>query len=300
MGTVVGMFLAMCIGLTGFDSTGNDIFEQQDALNSIDNIVELNYEAIAETYPAIPLKTHPTVGYSDSKSWWFNRVDTGLPPTAQRDISILDYDAYYVGDTSRKVIYLTFDEGYEMGFTPSILDTLAENDVKAGFFVTKDFLVSQEELVKRMVKEGHVVGNHSTTHPMFSELSNEEIQKELEDCADYFFAITGEEMAPFFRPPAGEYSIRVLEQVKASGYKTIFWSFAYKDWLTDAQPGTKAAYDMVMTYSHNGCIMLLHAVSESNTLALDDMLKSFKSQGYSFESLYDLPESARLLETLKK
>ena len=293
------LFLALCMGLAGFDSFNYDIFGKEETLISTESVVELNYLAMAETYPEIPLQTHPTVNYNDSKSWWFNRVNTGVAPTAQRDISILDYDAYYLGDTSRKVIYLTFDEGYELGFTPMILDTLAKNDVKAAFFVTKGFLESQPELAKRMVEEGHVVGNHSATHPQFSTISDEEITKELKDCANYFFDITGKEMDPFFRPPAGEYSIRVLERVLNEDYKTIFWSFAYRDWITDEQPGKGVAYDMAMTYSHNGCIMLLHAVSESNALALDDIIKDLKAKGYSFESLYDLPESEKLLEALK-
>ena len=205
------------------------------------------------------------------------------------DINISQYDAYYLGDTQHKVIYLTFDEGYENGYTTQILDILKANDVKAAFFVTKDYIERNPELIKRMVDEGHVVGNHSVTHSDMPDLSDEQIKSELDECAAYFKEVTGVEMPRFFRPPAGVYSIRSLEKTQQAGYKTIFWSFAYKDWETDNQPGKEEAYNMVMNNYHNGSIMLLHAVSQSNTEALDDMLKSLKQEGYTFLSLYDLP-----------
>lgn len=239
--------------------------------------------------PYIPAVTSSAVGYNDSKSWWFSRNKTKTPPTAQRDIAISDYDAYYLGDINRKIIYLTFDEGYEKGYTPEILDVLKENDVKAAFFVTKTYIQSEPELVKRMVEEGHIVGNHSVTHPNMSTLSDEKVIWELEECANYFKEVTGEDMPLFFRPPAGEYSIRTLELTQSIGYKTIFWSFAYKDWVVDDQPTVETAYNNVMDYSHNGCIMLLHAVSESNTKALDRMIKGLKEEGFDFESLDNLP-----------
>ena len=248
---------------------------------------ELVYDHV-ET-PAQPTETSSLVGYNDKKSWWFRRNSDHLPPSAQMDINISQYDAYYLGDTQHKVIYLTFDEGYENGYTPQILDILKANDVKAAFFVTKDYIERNPELIKRMVDEGHVVGNHSVTHSDMPDLSDEQIKSELDECAAYFKEVTGVEMPRFFRPPAGVYSIRSLEKTQQAGYKTIFWSFAYKDWETDNQPGKEEAYNMVMNNYHNGSIMLLHAVSQSNTEALDDMLKSLKQEGYTFLSLYDLP-----------
>ena len=250
---------------------------------------EFDYEAIKALMPPQPESNSPLVGYNDRKSWWFSRNTTKTPPSAQMDINISQYDAYYLGDVSRKVIYLTFDEGYENGCTSQILDTLKANDVPAAFFVTKSYIQSESELVKRMVNEGHVVGNHSVTHPDLTTLTDEQIAQEINGCAEYFKEVTGQDMPPFFRPPEGVYSIRTLEKTQELGYKTIFWSFAYRDWVTDDQPGKEAAFNNIINYSHNGCIMLLHAVSESNTQALDSAIKELKAQGYTFESLYRLP-----------
>ena len=259
-----------------------------------------DYDLIAQSMPSVPTVNSTLVGYNDSKSWWFSRNKTKTPPSAQRDICIMNYDAYYLGDVSQKVIYLTFDEGYEMGYTGQILDILKENDVKAAFFVTKPYIESDPDLVKRMVTEGHVVGNHSVTHSAMSTLSNEKIVNELTGCAEYFKEVTGVDMPLFFRPPAGEYSIRTLEKTQDLGYKTIFWSFAYQDWLIDAQPGMQTAYNNIINYSHNGCIMLLHAVSKSNTEALDSAIKELKAEGYRFESLENLPKQEEILSRLKK
>ena len=250
---------------------------------------EFDYEAIKALMPPQPERNSPLVGYNDRKSWWFSRNTTKTPPSAQMDINISQYDAYYLGDVSRKVIYLTFDEGYENGCTSQILDTLKANDVPAAFFVTKSYIESEPELVKRMVNEGHVVGNHSVTHPNLTTLTDEQIAEEINGCAEYFKEVTGQDMPPFFRPPEGVYSIRTLEKTQDLGYKTIFWSFAYRDWVTDDQPGKEAAFNNIINYSHNGCIMLLHAVSQSNTEALDSAIKELKAQGYTFESLYRLP-----------
>ncbi len=240
--------------------------------------------------PAQPTQNSAAVGYYDKKSWWFRRNSDHLPPSAQGEIAIGNYDAYYLGDTQRKIIYLTFDEGYENGYTTQILDILKANDVKAAFFVTESYIKNEPELVKRMVEEGHIVGNHSVSHPSMPDLSDAEILAELQGCADAFYELTGQEMPKFFRPPSGEYSIHSLEQTQKAGYKTIFWSFAYADWDPANQPGRQQAYDMVMQNYHNGCIMLLHAVSQSNTEALDDILKDLKAQGYTFMGLDSLPE----------
>ncbi len=239
--------------------------------------------------PVQPEATIDGVGYNDQKSWWFRRNSEHIPPTAQMEINISQYDAYYIGDTSEKIIYLTFDEGYEAGYTPAILDTLKENDVKAMFFVTGHYLNSQPDLVKRMADEGHLVGNHSYGHLDHTAVSDEEMVEDIESCQMLIEEVTGYKMPLFFHPPSGVYSIRTLEKAQELGYKTIFWSFAYKDWDTNAQPTVDEAYNMVMDNYHNGCIMLLHAVSSANTEALDDMIKSLKEQGYEFRSLEELP-----------
>lgn len=239
--------------------------------------------------PPIPQENSSVVGHNDRKSWWFKRNADHLPPSAQQEINISQYGAYYLGDIQEKNIYLTFDEGYENGYTPQILDILKENDVKAAFFVTKPYIKECPDLVKRMVEEGHIVGNHTDTHPDVTKISDEQIVQELQSCADYFKEVTGTEMPHYFRPPEGVYSIRTLEQTQQAGYKTIFWSFAYHDWDPKDQPGKQAAYEMVMNNYHNGSIMLLHAVSESNTQALDSMIKSLKEKGYVFRTLDELP-----------
>lgn len=239
--------------------------------------------------PVQPSQNLESVGFNDSKSWWFRRNSEHIPPTAQQEINISQYDAYYIGDTSEKIIYLTFDEGYEAGYSGQILDVLKENDVKATFFVTGHYLNTQPELVKRMAEEGHIVGNHSFNHLDHTTVTDEEMVEDIESCQRLITETIGYEMPKFFRPPAGVYSIRTLEKAQELGYKTIFWSFAYKDWDTNAQPTTEEAYDMVMTNYHNGCIMLLHAVSEANTNALDSMIKSLKQEGYEFRSLMELP-----------
>lgn len=242
-----------------------------------------------KTPPVQPEKTIDGVGYNDSKSWWFRRNTENIPPSAQQEINIAQYDAYYIGDTSKKIIYLTFDEGYEAGYTAQILDTLKENDVKAMFFVTGHYLNSQPELVKRMADEGHLVGNHSYDHLDHTAVSDDEMIADIENCQQLITDTVGYEMPRFFRPPSGVYSIRTLEKAQELGYKTIFWSFAYKDWDTSAQPTVEEAFDMVVDNYHNGCIMLLHAVSEANTNALDDMIKFLKNEGYEFRSLMELP-----------
>lgn len=242
-----------------------------------------------KTPPLQPDATIDGVGFNDQKSWWFKRNSEHIPPTAQQEINIRQYDAYYIGDTSEKIIYLTFDEGYEAGYTAQILDVLKENEVEAMFFVTGHYLKSQPELVKRMADEGHLVGNHSYDHLDHTAVSDDEMVEDIESCQRLITETIGYEMPKFFRPPAGTYSIRTLEKAQELGYKTIFWSFAYKDWDTSAQPTVDEAYNMVMENYHNGCIMLLHAVSEANTNALDSMIKSLKNEGYEFRSLMELP-----------
>jgi len=225
---------------------------------------------------------------NEKKSWSFKRNSEHIPTVAYADFDISKYGGYYLGNTAEKVIYLTFDEGYENGYTPTILDTLKENDVKATFFVTKPYIEKEPGLVKRMKEEGHLVGNHSVTHPSFPEISDEQISEEIIETANYMEEVTGYKMDYFFRAPKGEYSERTLKLTNDLGYKSIFWSLAYADWDVNKQPGKLYAYDHVRTNIHPGAIPLLHAVSQSNTEALDDIIKEVKKEGYSFGSLYDL------------
>lgn len=268
------------------DSNGSN--EKKDSNKEIVKSEKEDIEPSTQA-PKMPSENSSLVGYNDSKSWWFKRNSDHIPPSAQQDINITQYDAYYLGDTSKKVIYLTFDEGYENGYTTQILDVLAKNDVKAAFFVTKPYIESQPELVKRMVDEGHIVGNHSVNHYNMPEVSDENFAQELLGCAEAYENLIGEKMPLYFRPPAGVYSIRSLEKTKELGYKTIFWSYAYKDWDTKNQPSIQEAYDMALNNYHNGSIMLLHAVSQANTEALDSIINSLKERGYIFATLDELP-----------
>lgn len=221
--------------------------------------------------------------------WWFDRNESGIPPKAGQSVDFLrGYDAYYLGDTEKKVIYLTFDEGYENGYTSKILDVLKDHHVPAAFFVTRSFVERSSENVLRMVEEGHTVGNHAVRHLDMARLSKKEFERELLECAQAFQEVTGREMDPFFRPPSGAYSIKALKQAQRMGYKTIFWSLAYKDWEDDSQMTAQEAYDSILPYCHNGCIALLHAVSPANAEALDSVIKELKAEGYEFKSLYDL------------
>lgn len=198
--------------------------------------------------------------------------------------------AYYLGNTSEKVIYLTFDEGYENGNTGKILDILKELNVPAAFFVVKPYIDKEPELVKRMVSEGHIVGNHTVHHPSMAQIhDSEKFKAELTGVEDAYKELTGEEMPKFFRPPMGKYSKESLEITKNLGYKTIFWSFAYKDWLVNDQPSESRGIEKITNGSHPGCIMLLHAVSDTNTKILKQVIKTLQDSGYEFKSLNDLP-----------
>lgn len=200
---------------------------------------------------------------------------------------IKKYDAIFVGDTTKKVVYLTFDEGYENGYTPKILDILKENNVKAAFFVTGPYVKEQADLVKRMVEEGHIVGNHTVNHPSLPTLSDEKVKEEITKLGDMFEELTGKKMK-YFRPPKGEYSERTLYLTKSLGYRTVFWSLAMADW----QPlpgGPEESYNTVMKRLHPGAVILLHAVSKDNALVLDRIIKSIKAEGYEFKTLDDIP-----------
>ncbi|EQB88123.1 peptidoglycan-N-acetylmuramic acid deacetylase [Clostridium punense] len=224
-------------------------------------------------------------------SWWFkpNKLHVTPEVNTKLDFDLNKYDACYVGDTDRKVLYMTFDEGYENGYTGKILDTLKENDVKAIFFVTLPYLKGNHDLIKRMVDEGHIVANHTNHHPSMPTVTGteEKFNKELKDVEDEYSKIVGKEMPKFFRPPMGEYSEKSLAMTKNLGYKTVFWSFAYHDWDINKQPDPVKAKKTILDGLHNGSIMLIHAVSKTNTEILGDVIKEAKAQGYEFELLKD-------------
>jgi len=227
-------------------------------------------------------------------------MDFGPPPIKEHQSQYMPkatvelfkkYDAYYLGDINKKEIYLTFDEGYENGYTAKILDVLKEKNVKAAFFVTRPYILQNKELIKRMVNEGHIVANHSSTHPSMPQkaVDFEKFKREFEDTEIAFKEVTGQDMPKFFRPPMGKYSELSLYYTQKLGYKTIFWSFAHKDWLVNEQPPVETTIQRVLDRCHNGEIMLLHAVSKSNTEALPTIIDKLREMGYEFKPLTQLP-----------
>jgi len=224
-------------------------------------------------------------------NWYFvNRKDGNTPEAPKESVDFFQgLDSYYVGDTSNKVIYLTFDQGYENGNTNKILDILKEENVTAAFFVVKPYLKTEGDIVKRMVEEGHLVCNHSANHPSMASINDEEkFKNEFIEVEEEFKTITGQDISKFFRPPMGKYSKKSLERTKSLGYKTIFWSFAYKDWLVDNQPDEATAIKRITEGAHPGCIMLLHSVSTTNTKVLKTVIQNLKADGYEFKSLNEL------------
>jgi len=198
------------------------------------------------------------------------------------------HGAIFLGDTGKRVLYLTFDNGYENGYTSQILDTLKSRQVPAVFFVTGHYVKDQPDLVRRMVAEGHIVGNHSWNHPDLTRLTDEQIRTELNKVRDQVAAISGQKEMRFMRPPRGIFSERTLAVSKALGYTNVFWSVAYKDWDVRAQRGRDYAYRNVMSQLHPGAVILLHTVSRDNAEALADIIDGARKQGYEFRSLDEL------------
>ena len=234
-------------------------------------------------YSKIPTKKY---------SWYIVRNKEHGASGCDDSFPLEQYDAYYVDQDAGddKVMYLTFDCGYENGYTEQILDTLKKHNAKACFFVTQTYIRDNVELVKRMKEEGHQVGNHTVTHPSMPGISVEKQKEELQTCADYMKEATGYRMDPYFRPPSGEYSERVLQLAKDMGYKTIFWSMAYLDYDVNNQPGKDYVIEHFDKYYHNGAIPLMHNVSESNAQALDTVLSNLTELGYRFVSLDEMFE----------
>lgn len=200
------------------------------------------------------------------------------------------YGAYFVGDTSKKVLYLTFDCGYENGYTEQILDALKKHQAPAAFFVVGNMIETAPDIIRRMAEEGHIVGNHTFHHPDMSKISDQAaFKKELDDLAALYRETTGQELPRYYRPPQGKYSEENLRQAQALGYKTVFWSLAYVDWYVDNQPTAQQAYAKLLPRIHDGAIVLLHSTSRTNADILDDLLTKWEEMGYTFASLEDLP-----------
>lgn len=224
-------------------------------------------------------------------NWGLSFQTEGQAPVGNAGAEELaQYNAYYLGDTSEKVIYLTFDCGYENGYTEQILDVLKAHNAPAAFFVVGHMIESAPEIVRRMAAEGHIVGNHTYHHPDMSAIAEQAaFQEELSSLEALYRETTGREMSRFYRPPQGKYSVENLRQAQAMGYRTVFWSLAYVDWYTDNQPSAEEAFSKLIPRIHDGAIVLLHSTSRTNAEILDELLSRWEDMGYHFASLDELP-----------
>lgn len=226
----------------------------------------------------------------EAENWGLGFGEAGSIPTGNASSEELkEQNAYYAGTGEDKVIYLTFDAGYENGNTEPILDALKKHQVPATFFIVGHYLETAPELVKRMVEEGHAVGNHTYHHPDMSKITSlESFQKEMDDAAALFEEVTGKTMSMYYRPPQGKYSKENLKMAKELGYHTFFWSLAYVDWYQDKQPSHEEAFEKLLGRIHPGAIVLLHSTSKTNAEILDELLTKWEEMGYSFRPLSDL------------
>ena len=220
-------------------------------------------------------------------AWGLSFPEPGKTPDAPAGADTLrQYDAAYLGNTDEKVLYLTFDAGYENGHTEAILDTLQKHNVKAAFFLVGNYLQRNADLVRRMVEEGHIVGNHTMSHPNMSTISDPDaFRAELEGLEKLFTEITGKDLPKYYRPPQGVYSEKNLAMAKELGYKTVFWSLAYADWDNNNQPAKDVALERVLSRTHNGAVILLHSTSKTNAEILDTLLTRWEDMGYRFETI---------------
>ncbi len=232
----------------------------------------------------------PTLSVAANANWGLSFRENGSTPIGNADAAYLaGYDAYYVGDTSRPVIYLTFDAGYENGNTAPILDALRRHEVPATFFLVGNYLETAPDLVRRMVAEGHTVGNHTASHPDMSSIADPTaFADELQRLEEQYRAVTGQELLRLYRPPQGKFSEQNLEQAQRLGYHTFFWSLAYVDWYADKQPTRESALKKLTSRIHPGAIVLLHSTSQTNAEIMDELLMTWKDMGYTFAPLTDL------------
>ncbi|MCX7746708.1 MAG: delta-lactam-biosynthetic de-N-acetylase [Clostridia bacterium] len=294
------IILALCVGL----AAGTGCSRQEDSLkpvevslpgeNTLDLSVEVSgrlsedpIERVSYNEDELSVETLEN-GLLSNKvlRWGIARKPNNQTPDADPGTPelIKKYSSFYIGDTSKKEIYLTFDEGYENGYTAKILDVLRDNKVQGVFFITGPYLKNHEDLVKRMVDEGHIVGNHTVNHPSLPDIEDKKIEEEFMGLDRVFYEKFGKHMK-YIRAPKGEYSERTLAVTQKLGLINMFWSFAYDDWYRDKVRGADYAYNIVMRNLHNGAIILLHAVSSDNSDALDRIIKGAREKGYEFGSV---------------
>ena len=228
-------------------------------------------------------------------AWGLSFPVEGIPPNGPATVEQLKkYDAVYLGNTEEKVIYLTFDAGYENGCTTKILDVLKEHQVPAAFFLVGNYIEQNADLVRRMVNEGHIVGNHTMHHYDMSKIADQNaFQKELSALEELYEETIGSPMEKYYRPPQGTYSETNLQMAKALGYKTVFWSLAYVDWDQKKQPTADYAFSKLLPRTHNGAVVLLHSTSTTNAEILDELLTKWENFGYRFASIDTLFSSSQ-------
>ncbi len=270
------------------DSDG--FIEDNEDENNLENDVENMIEDSSSVQTMAQVNADELKSMDNTKQGWGqgkNKNENNQPVDA---INFKEkygkYNAFFIGNTDEKKIYLTFDEGYENGFTAPILDTLKEKKVSAVFFVTMPYAEKNPELIDRMIKEGHIVGNHSVKHKSFPTISVEEGEEEVKGLHDYMKEHYNYEMN-LFRFPCGEFSERSLDLLNKLGYKSIFWSYAYADWDPQKQMEPDVAKEKLLTEAHNGAIYLLHAVSKTNSQILGDVIDQLRNDGYNI-SKFDL------------
>ena len=226
----------------------------------------------------------------ETGSWGLSFQQEGAAPVGNAGTRQLrPLDAAYLGNPEEKVIYLTFDVGYENGNTEKILDALKSHNAKGAFFLVGNFVRDHGDLVRRMAQEGHIVGNHTMHHPDMSEISDlTSFQKELQGVEELYEQATGKKLDKYYRPPRGVFSEENLKMAQELGYKTVFWSLAYVDWKQDDQPTREEAFGKLIPRIHNGAVVLLHQTSSTNGEIMDELLTRWESMGYRFGSIEEL------------
>lgn len=232
-------------------------------------------------------RSQETSSAAQSTGWGLSFQEEGKRPAGNASIDDLkQYNAYYASDTDQKIIYLTFDAGYENGNTPAILDALKKHQAPAVFFVVGNFIKDNPDLIRRILADDHIIGNHTMTHPDLPQISSmDAFQKELQDVEELYTSLTGKAMTKFYRPPRGIYNTENLSMAKELGYSTFFWSLAYVDWIQDQQPSREEAFQKLLPRIHPGAIVLLHNTSSTNAEILDELLTKWEEMGYEFHSL---------------
>lgn len=239
---------------------------------------------------AITFSCKHYISGTNNTNWGLSFSEKGMPPVGNASADYLkSFNSYFLGDTTKKEIYITFDAGYEAGYMPQILEALEKHNVKATFFVVGTLIKSNSDLIKSIVDAGHYVGNHTMHHPNMSKISTmESFKTEIENVEKLYKEVTGKDLDKFYRPPQGVYSETNLQMANELGYKTIFWSLAYVDWYKNNQPSHEEAFNKLLPRIHNGAIILLHSTSKTNAEILDELLTKLENLGYTFGDLNNI------------